>query len=172
MKTLLKPLLAASVLSLALGSVAMAKPEQGRDKQYHSMQKQGHHRSDQLRFLKGIDLTEAQKDQVFALTHAEMPKKRALMKARRALKQELMALSDNYTEAKAIAIADQLATVERDSVLARAHHHQKVLNVLTPAQKKQVAENKEKFKQRRELRPTKGKVSKRFHQNGSQSVTM
>ena len=101
-----------------------------------------------------------------------MPKKRALMKARRALKQELMALSDNYTEAKAIAIADQLATVERDSVLARAHHHQKVLNVLTPAQKKQVAENKEKFKQRRELRPTKGKVSKRFHQNGSQSVTM
>ena len=28
------------------------------------------------------------------------------------------------------------------------------------------------IKARRELRPTKGKVSKPFHQNGSQSVTM
>ncbi|MFT7228176.1 MAG: hypothetical protein ACI8PW_000761 [Methylophilaceae bacterium] len=48
-----------------------------------------------------------------------MPKKRALMKARRALKQELMALSNNYTRAKAIAIADKLVAVERDSLLAR-----------------------------------------------------
>lgn len=171
MKNLLKPLLAATVLSLTLGSVAMAKPEQGRDKQRHSMQKQ-EHRSHQPRFLKGIDLTDAQKDQIFALTHAEMPKKRALMKTRRALKQTLMSLADNYTEAKAIAIADQLAAVERDSVLARARHHQQVLKVLTPEQRKQVAENKEKFKQRRELRATKGKVSKRFQQDRSQPVAM
>jgi periplasmic protein CpxP/Spy len=42
------------------------------------------------RFLHGIDLTDAQKDQIFELKHAEATKIRAQIKKRRKLKQELM----------------------------------------------------------------------------------
>lgn len=172
MKTLLKPLLAATILSLSLGNVAMAKPNYGGDKPQHCMKKgdRGHHAkgkhfSHQPRFLRGIDLTDKQKDQIFALTHAEMPKKRDMMKERKQLKQALMQLSDNYTEAKAVKIADQLAALERESVLARARHQHKIMSLLTAEQKKQVSENKEKFKQRRHFKQSKGKMSKRFNQS-------
>ncbi len=153
MKSLFKPLLAASILSLSMASIATAQPSQGHDKQKHCMQKgeHGHHQNKMHsrhgeRFLHGINLTEIQKDQLFELKHAEVPKMRAKMKERHQLKKELMQLSDNYSEDKAKAIADQLATIERDSVLARVHHHQQVLNLLTPEQRKQVADNKAKMK--------------------------
>jgi periplasmic protein CpxP/Spy len=178
MKPLFKPLLAATILSLTIASVATAKPSQGHEKQKHCMQKDEHghkdkmHSRDQLRFLHGIDLTDAQKDQIFELKHAEVPKMRAHMKARHQLKQELMQLSDNYSETKAKTIADKLATIERDSVLARVHHQQQVLNLLTPEQRKQVAENKEKFKQHRDFKQSSEKMSKRFSEDKQQNIVM
>ncbi len=157
MKLLFKPLLAATILSLSMASVATAQPNQGHDKPHHCMQKgeHGHHKNmmhsgHQLRFLRGLDLTEAQKDKIFELKHAQVPKMREHMKARHQLKRELMQLSDQYSEDKARAIADQLAAIERDSILARVQHHQQVLNLLTPEQRKQVAENKAKFKKHHE----------------------
>lgn len=157
MKSLLKPLLAATILSVSMAGFATAEPSQGHEKQHHCMQKgeHGHHKGKMLsrddhRFLHGIDLTEAQKDQIFELKHAEVPKMRAHMKERRQLKQALMQLSDNYSEAKAKILADKLATIERDSILARVHHQQQVLNLLTPEQRKQVAEKKANFKKHRE----------------------
>lgn len=157
MKSLFKPLLAATILSVSMAGVATAKPNQGHEKQHHCMQKgeHGHHQGKMHsrhghRFLHGIDLTEVQKDQIFQLKHAEVPKMRARMKERRQLKQALMQLSDNYSEAKAKTLADQLATIERDSTLARVHHQQQVLNLLTPEQRKQVAEKKASFKKHRE----------------------
>lgn len=157
MKSLLKPLLAATILSLTMASVATAKPNQDHDKPHHCSQKdeRGHHKDmmhsgHHPHFLRGINLTDAQKDKIFELKHAEVPKMREHMKARHQLKKELMQLSDQYSEEKAKAIANKLATIERDSVLARAHHHQQVLNLLTPEQRKQVAENKEKFKRHHE----------------------
>lgn len=153
MKLSLKPLLAATILSLTVAGAATAQANQHHDKRHHCMQKNGHghyHKtsmhSHQLRFLRGIDLSEAQKDKLFELKYAEVPKMRAQMKARHQLKKELMQLSDNYSENKAKSIADQLATIERDSILARVNHRQQVLSILTPEQRKQIAENKAKFK--------------------------
>lgn len=177
MKTLLKPLLAATLLSLTMGSAAMAKPSHGGDKTHHCTQKsdRGHHakgmqKPHQPRFLKGIDLTDTQKDQIFALTDNQVPKMREHMQARRALKKELRALSGNYSEAKVKVIADKLAVLERDSVLARARHQHSIMNLLTAAQKKQVAENKDKFKQRHDSKSDNEKVSARGQQGYRHAV--
>jgi periplasmic protein CpxP/Spy len=179
MKALFKPLLAATILSLSIANVAMAKPNQGHDKPHHCAQKENHARHDknmqfphQPRFLRGIDLTDVQKDKLFELNYAEMPTLRSQMKARHQLKQELMQLSDNYSEEKAKTIADKLATLERDSVLARARHQQQVLSLLTPEQRKQVSENKEKFKQRRDARPDNAKTSQRMQLEPNDTTSM
>lgn len=158
MKTVFKPLLAATVLSLSMASVAMAKSSH-EHKTHHCKQKEAHvyHHKDMLlphrpSFLKGIDLTETQKDQLFELRHSEIPKMRAQIKERHQLKKELMQLSENYSEANAKTIADKLASIERDAVLARAHHHQQLFSILTPTQRKQAAENIENIKKHDEAK--------------------
>lgn len=159
MKLLFKSLIATTMLSLIMASVATANPDNPPyDKKYSCMHNSEHgpqHPSKMgpphyLPFLHSINLTEAQKDKIFALEYAEMPKMRAQMKARYQLEKELMQLSDNYSESKANAIAEQLATLERDSVLAKVHHHQEVLNLLTPEQRKQAAEQKANFEKHHE----------------------
>ncbi len=177
MKNLIKPLLVATVLSLAIGNTAMAEPNH--QSKRHCMQKSSHkhhaknvERSHQPRFLKGIDLTEEQKDQIFAIKHAEVPKARERMKARHTLKQELMAMSDNFNEGSAKVIADKLAAIESEGILARAQNHQKILNLLTPAQKKQVSENRQKFKERHQFKQTHGSVNQDFHLSHSNPVAI
>jgi len=179
MKTVFKPLLAATILSLSLGGVAMAEPYQDNQRSQNCMKKsdRGHHaksmkRGHQPRFLKGIDLTDTQKDQIFALTHKQVPKMRGYMKARRALKEELSVLSSNYSEAKAKEIADKLANLERDSVLARARHQYEIMNLLSAEQKQQAAENKAKFKQRRDYKPVNKKSSSRLNHNKLQTIAI
>jgi Spy/CpxP family protein refolding chaperone len=176
MKLTLKPLFAATfltagILGLAFVNVAIAESNFGpRDAQHCIKAEMKGHRPMDMEtapepyFLKGIQLTGEQEDKVFALTHAEVPKMRARIKAQRDLRQDLMILiqSNKFDENKARKIADQLANIEKENALAKAHLDNNIMKLLSPEQLEQVIQNK------REIKP--GQVRAKpsvFHQTNS-----
>lgn len=163
MRTTFKTLLATACITLAATGIAVA--EQGSHGEKSGYCTKGHHGKHhhaggpefgQPRYLHGIALSSEQEDKIFALNYAEAPKVRDLMKQRQALHLELRQVSQaaQFDESKAKAIADKLATLEKDSALNRARTESKVLAVLTPEQREQALKNKEQFsKHRGEHRP-------------------
>lgn len=95
-------------------------------------------------FFRGIELTEAQEDKVFAILHAEAPylreQSKAEMKAREAL--HALADADRYDDGKAASLAQAAATASANVALQHVRTRQKLLAVLTPEQRKQLAEDK------------------------------
>jgi Spy/CpxP family protein refolding chaperone len=95
-------------------------------------------------FFRGIELSDAQEDKVFAILHAEAPylreQSRAAAKAHEALRA--LAKADKYDDAKAVALAQAEATAESNIALQHVRTQQKLLAVLTPEQRKQQAEGK------------------------------
>ncbi|HSH73115.1 MAG TPA: Spy/CpxP family protein refolding chaperone [Methylophilaceae bacterium] len=91
-------------------------------------------------YLRGVDLTEAQRDKLFNLMYAQIPTMREQGKLRHKTMQELRAVSnaESFDDAKAQQLAAQLASIEKDMVLARARNDAKVFAILTPEQRKQV----------------------------------
>lgn len=94
--------------------------------------------------LRGLDLTEAQRDKVFEIMHAQAPvmreKGKAVFKAQADLRG--LAASPDYSEAKARSLADAAAKAMSEMTLARAQAERQVFEVLTPEQRKQLAEMK------------------------------
>lgn len=90
-------------------------------------------------FLRGIDLSEAQQDQVFAILHAQIPllreQHKRVAKARSALYQ--LAASANYDDAKAAALAQSAAQAMASISLQQVRSEQKLLALLTPEQRRQ-----------------------------------
>lgn len=97
-----------------------------------------------LPFLRGLDLSEAQQDQVFAILHAEVPRRRELDKAERRAHDALRALAGKapLDEAKAAAAAQALGQAVADLELLRLRTGAQVLAVLTPQQRAQLDERR------------------------------
>jgi len=93
-------------------------------------------------FLRGLKLTEAQRDKIFAIEYAQMPEAReqrkAIEHARRDLHQ--MVLSGQYDEARARALTDALGRAVAHEAQLRAQAGAKIMQVLTPEQRKQIGE--------------------------------
>ncbi|MGV7206620.1 Spy/CpxP family protein refolding chaperone [Oxalobacteraceae bacterium A2-2] len=96
------------------------------------------------RGLHGVELNEAQEDKVFAILHAEAPYLREqgkiAAKAREAL--QALARSDKFDDAKAAALAREAAQAQANIGLQHVRTEQKLLAVLTPEQRKKLAEDK------------------------------
>lgn len=96
-------------------------------------------------FMHGLVLTEAQQDKVFALLHGEEPyirdQSRALLKAREAL--HALGKADQYDDAKASSLAQAAAQAMANLDLQRVRTEQKLLAVLTPEQRKQLAQRRQ-----------------------------
>lgn len=94
--------------------------------------------------LRGLDLTEGQRDKIFEIIHAQAPAMREKGKAMFKAQADLRALAaaPDYSEAKAGALADAAAKAMADMTLARAKAERQVFEVLTPEQRKQLAEMK------------------------------
>lgn len=93
-------------------------------------------------FLRGLNLSEAQRDQIFDLLHAQAPAMREQAKALHKSRMELhrLGMSDEYSEAKAKALAEANAqTMARMGQLQASASHQIYL-LLTPEQRKQLEE--------------------------------
>ncbi|HJV92256.1 MAG TPA: Spy/CpxP family protein refolding chaperone [Azonexus sp.] len=94
--------------------------------------------------LRGLNLTEAQQDKVFEIMHGQAPGMRDKAKALRKAEGDLQALSaaPDYSEAKARTLADAAAKAMAEMALLRAKTDRQVFEVLTPEQRKQLAEMK------------------------------
>ena len=94
--------------------------------------------------LCGLNLSEAQRDKLFEIMHAQAPAMREKGKAVFKAEAELRALTaaDDYREAKARALADTAAKVMSELALARAGAERQVYEILTPEQRKQLAETR------------------------------
>ncbi|MGK5014890.1 Spy/CpxP family protein refolding chaperone [Janthinobacterium sp. HLS12-2] len=99
-------------------------------------------------FLHGIELSEAQQDKVFAATYAQAPllreQEKIALKAHAQLRE--LAGSSAYDDAKASALASTAAQAMAQISLLHARLEQQLLAVLTPEQRKQA-------QQRRDRRP-------------------
>lgn len=101
-------------------------------------------------FFRGVELTEAQEDKVFAILHAEAPYLREQRKAAGKAREALRALAgaDKYDDAKAAALAKEAATADANIALQHVRTQQKLLAVLTPEQRKQQADEQPRHPQR------------------------
>ena len=93
-------------------------------------------------FLRGLKLSEEQRDKIFAIHYAQMPEAReqrkAIEHARRDLHQ--MVASGQYDEARARSLTESLGRAVAREAQLRAQADAKIMQVLTPEQRKQVGE--------------------------------
>ena len=91
-------------------------------------------------FLRGLDLSEAQQDRVFAILHAQAPRRRELDKAERKAGQALdeLARAPQLDEARAAASAQALGQAIADQEVLRLQTDARIKAVLTPGQRTQL----------------------------------
>lgn len=96
------------------------------------------------RMLRGLDLSEAQQDKVFALLHAQAPYLREQEKAAAKAHEALRALAGaaQYDDAKAASLSQAAAQAMANIGLQHARTEQKLLALLTPEQRKKLAESR------------------------------
>lgn len=97
-------------------------------------------------FLHGIELSEAQQDKVFAATYAQAPLLREQQKIAFKAHEQLRALaaSSAYDDAQASALASTAAQAMATISLQQARLEQQLLAVLTPEQRKQTEQQRER----------------------------
>ena len=95
-------------------------------------------------YLRGLNLTEAQRDKVFDIMHAQAPLMRDMAKAHQKAEDELrkLAAGPDYSEAKAKALGDALGKSVGEMAMARAKTDRQIFEILTPEQRQQLAEMK------------------------------
>jgi Spy/CpxP family protein refolding chaperone len=98
-------------------------------------------------FLRGIALSEAQQDKVFAATYAQAPllreQEKIAFKAHAQLRE--LAASDAYDDAKAGALASTAAQAMATISLLQARLEQQLLAVLTPEQRQQARQRRDSW---------------------------
>lgn len=102
------------------------------------------------RYLNRLDLTEAQRDRIFDIMHAQAPIMRNTAKAMQKAQSDLRDLTaaPDFSEAKARELANAAAAAMGEMALNRAKTERQVFDVLTPEQRKQLAELKDRPRQR------------------------
>lgn len=95
-------------------------------------------------YLRGVNLSEAQRDKVFEIMHGQAPAMRDKAKVVRKAEEDLraLALAPDYSEVRAKALADASAKALADMSLARVKVDRQVFELLTPEQRKLVADMK------------------------------
>lgn len=91
-------------------------------------------------FLRGLDLSEAQQDRVFAILHAEVPQQRALEKAERKAQDALrdLAHAPALDQGKAAGAAQALGQAIADQEMLRLKTGFELKAVLNPQQRAQL----------------------------------
>ena len=128
--------LCAGGLGVAMGAYAQPAPDQG--PQHVRMHGGGHHGGGgEMRGLRALNLTEAQRDQIFKIHHDQEPAFRDQMKKVRASRDELqkLARADKFDQAAVRRAADTQAKALSDMAVMRVQTQNQVRAVLTPEQK-------------------------------------
>jgi Spy/CpxP family protein refolding chaperone len=100
------------------------------------------------RFLRGLELTDEQRDKIFAIEHAAEPALReqvkALRKAREALRDA--AARDAYNEAEVRTSTEAAGRAMSQLALLRIRGEHDIYALLTPAQRAEIASRRERWK--------------------------
>ena len=134
---------------LAASSLALALPAaQARSMHGHG----GYHGQDMRGGLRGLDLTEAQREQVRGIFKEQAPAMRERMEIARKAHQELRAasLAPGFDSARARELADTAAKALADAAVLRAEAMSKVVALLTPEQRAKLDERRAKREERRQ----------------------
>lgn len=140
-------LLAVTCLSLTLPASADQGRHDGHDRAPDSFEQPhgGHHSmhgAHGMRFLHGLDLSEAQQDAIFNLMHRQAPEVRkqqqALEKAQEALHQ--LTRQDRFDESQGRRLAKEIGDLKSEMAYQHARTQQEVYHLLTAVQRKQVEE--------------------------------
>lgn len=107
-------------------------------------------RGGEFGLLRGLDLTEEQRDRIFQIRHASEPAFRDQAKALRGARGEFakLALSSEYDEAQVKALAERTAQAMSNMAQLRARNMNEVFRVLTPEQQAQVKERQARWEER------------------------
>lgn len=142
-------LLTISTLALAVPIKALAMPDsQGECREMaHKEGHGGHGRHAGMAgepmppYLRGLKLSESQRDQIFELMHEKMPQLRNTAKQARQSVEQLrtQALSDSYDSAKARSQADGAGRAHAEMLSLRAEIDQKVFAILNAEQRQKLA---------------------------------
>lgn len=100
----------------------------------------GHHRGNAMMGLRGLNLTEAQRDQVFKIHHDQEPAVHEQMKQVQRSREDLrqLAMADRFDEARARQIADTQAKALANLAVMRAQTMARIREILTPEQRQRL----------------------------------
>ena len=100
----------------------------------------GHHRGHAMMGLRGLNLTEAQRDQVFKIHHEQEPAMHEQMKKVQRSREDLrqLAMADRFDEARARQIADTQAKALANLAVMRAQTMSRIREILTPEQRQRL----------------------------------
>jgi periplasmic protein CpxP/Spy len=131
--------LIASSLAFGLGSGALAQA----DERPGAMPSHG---MGMHRMLRHLDLSDAQRDQVFKIFHDQSPAMHERMKAARAAREDLqkLAAASAFDRERARAIADTEAKAIADMEVMRAESMARVREILTPGQRAKLDQMRER----------------------------
>jgi periplasmic protein CpxP/Spy len=152
MKPYLRNLLIAGGLAAGLAGAGALAQERGPSGQPEARAAHGMNHQGGQRWLRRLDLTEAQRDQVFKIFHEQAPVMREHANAARNASRELRAAaaSPNFDRARARTLADAQAKAMAEMAFLRADAMSRVVALLTP-------EQREKLQQQRERGPRRGR---------------
>ncbi|MCL2886711.1 MAG: Spy/CpxP family protein refolding chaperone, partial [Betaproteobacteria bacterium] len=103
------------------------------------------------RYLKRLNLSEAQRDQVFTIMNTQAPTQRDNMKAVQKAQSDLRDLTTaaNFDEATAKQLAGAAGAAMGEMALSRAKTTRQIYDVLTPEQRQKLAEMKAQWTRQR-----------------------
>src|SRR4051812_45990060 len=140
--------LCAGGLALTMGAQAQPAPEGGQ--QHGGMHHMRHHGGGgEMRGLQALNLSEAQRDQIFKIHHDQAPAFRDQMKKARASREELqkLARADKLDQAAVRRAADAQAKAISDLAVLRVQAANQVRQVLTPEQRTKLDQQREQRRQ-------------------------
>lgn len=131
--------LALGAANLAHAADTTAAPTDSKPMMHHK----GMHGGPHEMMFKGLNLTDAQKQQIRDIMKGQRENmKRPSLDERRAM--HALIASDTFDKAKAEAQIDKMEAQHKDMALSRIETQNKIYNILTPEQKKQFNANFEK----------------------------
>lgn len=107
--------------------------------------------------FRGLDLTDAQKEQMKAIAEASRESSKTLHDQLRANREQLAKVTENgaFDEVQVQALAQQAGVLHAQMIVAKERVKSQMFAILTPEQKAKAAELKEQSKQRMEARKAK-----------------
>ena len=155
LKTSVAAALCAGALGLSIGAQAQPAPDGAQHARFHHGE--GRHGGG-MRALQALNLTEAQRDQIFKIHHDQAPAFRDQMKKVRASREQLQTLAraDRLDDAAVRRAADTQAKAISDLAVMRVQTASRVRALLTPEQKTRLDQMREQRRQGPKPAPQRG----------------